>query len=94
MEKRIIEDINNLLTQLFQKMKEAGYEWDAEQKELKKIEQTPMWSEEDEVRLTSTIQKLEYAKSLDAYNEYGKDSIIKNIDWLKSLKERIRRTDQ
>lgn len=44
------------------------------------------WSEDDEVRLTSTIQKLEYAKSLNAYNEYGKDSIIKNIDWLKSLR--------
>lgn len=33
---------------LFQKMKEAGYEWDAEKKELKKIEQNPAWSEEDE----------------------------------------------
>lgn len=31
---------------LFQKMKEAGYEWDAEKKELKKIEQKPTeWSE-------------------------------------------------
>lgn len=39
MEERIIKDINNLLTQLFQKMKEAGYEWDAKKKELKKIEQ-------------------------------------------------------
>ena len=30
---------------LFQKMKEAGYEWDAEEKELKKIEQKPTeWS--------------------------------------------------
>lgn len=33
---------------LFKKMKEAGYEWDAEKKELKKIEQKPVWSEEDE----------------------------------------------
>jgi hypothetical protein len=32
---------------LFQKMNEAGYEWDAEKKELKKIEQKPAWSEED-----------------------------------------------
>lgn len=37
MEERIIKDINNLLAQLFQKMKEAGYEWDADVKELKKI---------------------------------------------------------
>lgn len=38
MEERIIKDINNLLTQLFQKMKEAGYKWDSENKELKKVE--------------------------------------------------------
>ena len=37
MEERIIKDINDLLAQLFQKMHEAGYEWDAEKKELKKI---------------------------------------------------------
>ena len=30
---------------LFQKMKEAGYEWDAEKKELKKIESKTAWSE-------------------------------------------------
>lgn len=40
MEERIIKDINNLLAQLFQKMKEAGYEWNDEKKELKKIEQS------------------------------------------------------
>lgn len=28
--------MNDLLTQLFQKIKEAGYEWDEENKELKK----------------------------------------------------------
>ena len=44
MEERIIKDINDLLTQLFQKMKEAGYEWDAAKKELKKIEQKSYWS--------------------------------------------------
>ena len=33
---------------LFQKMKEAGYEGDAEKKELKKIERNLAWSEEDE----------------------------------------------
>ena len=32
---------------LFQKMKEAGYVWDAVNKELKKIEQKSAWSEED-----------------------------------------------
>lgn len=37
MEERIIKDINNLLAQLFQKMHEAGFEWDAERKQLKKL---------------------------------------------------------
>lgn len=32
---------------LFQKMKEACYEWDADKKELRKIEQKPAWSEDD-----------------------------------------------
>ena len=33
---------------LFQKMKETGYEWDVEKKELKNIEHEPAWNEEDE----------------------------------------------
>ena len=37
---------------------------------------------EDDVRRRSTIQVLEYARSLDAYNQYGKADIDKNIAWL------------
>ena len=37
---------------------------------------------EDDVRRRSTIQVLEYARSLDAYNQYGKVDIDKNIAWL------------
>jgi len=37
---------------------------------------------EDGVRRRSTIQVLEYARSLDAYNQYGKADIDKNIAWL------------
>ena len=33
---------------LLQKMKETGYEWDADKKELRKIEQKSAWSEKDE----------------------------------------------
>lgn len=36
----------------------------------------------DEVRRRSTIQVLEYARSLDNYNQYGKADIDKNIAWL------------
>ena len=35
---------------LFQKMKEAGYEWDAEKKELKKIEQPKLTEFEDAIK--------------------------------------------
>ena len=37
---------------------------------------------ENDVRRRSTIQVLEYAKSLDDYNQYGKADIDKNIAWL------------
>ena len=37
---------------------------------------------EDCVRRRSIIQVLEYARSLDAYNKYGKADIDKNISWL------------
>ena len=70
---------------LFQKMREAGYEWDTEKKELKKIEQKPVeWSEEDERHLNSII------KRTIAYGDSSVYGLIKDdIDWLKSIKERI-----
>lgn len=37
---------------------------------------------EDGVRRRSIIQVLEYARSLDVYNQYGKADIDKNIAWL------------
>lgn len=44
-------------------------------------------NKEDDVRRRSTIQVLEYARSLDAYNQYGKADIDKNIAWLKKQGE-------
>lgn len=40
---------------LFMTMKEAGYEWDSEKKELKKIADKSSWSEEDESMRTRCI---------------------------------------
>ena len=48
---------------LFQKMKEAGYEWDEEKKELKKIELDPAWSEEDEEMYKEVLTDIIYAKN-------------------------------
>lgn len=44
-------------------------------------------STEDDVRRRSTIQVLEYARSLDAYNQFGKADIDKNIAWLEKQDE-------
>ena len=44
-------------------------------------------SKEDDVRRRSTIQVLEYARSLDTYNQYGKADIDKNIAWLEKQSE-------
>lgn len=53
---------------LFQKMKEAGYEWDAEKKELKKIEQESTWNEKIKGlnELETYILSLVPNRSLDA----------------------------
>jgi len=72
---------------LFQKMKEAGYEWDAEKKELKKIEQKTVWSEEDEKNWQGVIDEIKANKS------NAPDCDVKTYDrflsWLESLKQRL-----
>ena len=71
---------------LFQKMKEAGYEWDAEKKELKKIEQKPAWSEEDEKKLLCVCAWIkDYPRIADFKDEMY--TVANNyINWLKSLR--------
>jgi len=60
---------------LFAKMKEAGYEWLEETKELKKIEQKPAWTEGDEKQLNDIIELL--------------PNLTNRHNWLKSLKDRV-----
>jgi len=83
---------------LFNKMKEAGYEWDGEKKELKKPQRIvsaeakeamydkPAWSEEDENFMFDTISNL--AELKDRYGA-GYGNVGKCIDWLRNLKERV-----
>ena len=65
---------------LFKKMKESGYEWDADAKKLNKFEQKTDsgWSEEDERMLNHIIGYL-----------HSGDDFQTGIDWLESLKQRI-----
>ena len=67
---------------LFSKMKEAGYKWDAEKKELKKIEQKPAWSGEDIEMLNSAISFVEHSINLSSGGN-GKYNVL---SWLKSLR--------
>jgi len=63
---------------LFQKMKEAGYEWDAEKKELKEIEQKLVWSERDEKLLNDAISLADECDDIELR------------DWFKSLRPQNR----
>lgn len=74
---------------LFQKMKESGYEWDAEKKELKKIEQKPAWSEEDEKERKRVVGLLEGWLSTFKETCYAEDCKC-GIAWLKTLKQRMK----
>lgn len=73
---------------LFKEMKEAGYEWDAKKKELKKIEKKPAWSEENERMYQETIDWFE--KKCFPYALESENPARESINWLKSLKERLK----
>ncbi len=66
---------------LMKAMADAGYTFDFEKKELKKIEQKPACSEEDETVLNNLIYALANDRIRNDRDEY--------ISWLKSLKERV-----
>ena len=68
---------------LFEKMHEAGYEWN-DKKELRKIEQ---WSEEDERNLQGVIDEIEANKNQAP--DYDLATYDRFLSWLKSLKGRV-----
>ena len=80
---------------LFKKMKEAGYKWDAEIKELKEIEQEPTeWSEEDEnnLYLTTKAVEREYSGELFLNPKIVNEQVgigRKLINWLRSFENRV-----
>lgn len=71
---------------LFQKMKKAGYEWDTNKKELKKIEQASAWSEDDE----EIHRKCICAMRASACGFPEEEKFVEQVDnWFKSLKDRV-----
>lgn len=77
MEERIIKDVNNLLTQLFQKMKEAGYELDGEKKELRKIELAKNESEEE----LSDFEAALFSAFSDGWQQYLHGEEVDMAQW-------------
>ena len=71
---------------LFQKMKEAGYEWDYNKKGLRKIEkQKPIeWNEEDEEMLQALVS------GIGCYTYFSGIQSEDIVNWLKSLKQRFK----
>ena len=76
---------------LFQKMKEAGYEWDAEKKEMKKVEQKhAAWSEEDERFADKIVCVMKSSANGFPQEEAFVDEVDKWLkNKLKSLKDRV-----
>lgn len=70
---------------LFQKMKEVGYEWDSENKVLRKIEPNPAWNKEDERMLNRLIKYFDWRNGY----YFNEDEYVEVEDWLKSLKDRM-----
>lgn len=71
--------------------KEAGYIWDAEKKELKKIEQKSAWSEEDEKMLEKIDTDLYLYEGKVRYgrDKDGADTIKKHREWFKIFKNKV-----
>ena len=68
---------------LMKAMADAGYEFDFKEKVLKKIEQKPAWSEEDE-ELCNVLMNI----CGGPHDEMDRRPWAKCINWLESLKER------
>ena len=74
----------------FAVMREAGYEWDAEHKQLKKIEQKPNgWSEEDEEIRNFVTNIFKDSQRNGVSETIMPEQFDKIFNWLKSLKNRV-----
>lgn len=77
---------------LMKAIADAGYTFDFDKKELKKIEQKPAWSEEDELIVAKILCicndfERSFESSLSS-TKVIKEDVDKIDNWLKSLKER------
>ena len=68
---------------MFQKIKEEGYKWDAEKKELK--HKPAAWNEEDELNFRRALYYVNYYQTHEADTKEAKEC----FDFLESLKDRV-----
>ena len=74
--------------QLEKAMADAGYTFDFEKKKLKKVEQKPAWSEEDESMLNDIMHNIHFAET--HRNVTGSSAMEKEqVNWLISIKDRV-----
>lgn len=71
---------------LFQKMHEEGYEWDDKQKQLKKIEQKPAWSEE-QIKVLNEVINFAADHGSMHWNDFIYHVLISIREQLKKLTE-------
>ena len=77
---------------LMKAIADAGYTFDFDKKDLKKIEQNPAWSEEDEIRLKHILHLLDVKDDKRYILRFGLNSLQKlekDIAWLRFLKDRV-----
>lgn len=70
---------------LFQKMKEAGYEWSDEEKELKKIKQS-----NEDVNMCEAVKDVLVNNTMSGSD--GRVVYSEEIEWLESLKKKLTET--
>ena len=72
---------------LMKAMADAGWEFDFEKKELKKVEQKSIkWSKEDEEHIESILKRLDGMCKKGATFTETRFAVNQDMDWLKSLK--------
>jgi len=71
----------------FEKMDEAGYQWNAEELKVEKIERKQEWSEEDEAGLSDVLWAIEQARTI-AKDENDMGNLWCAEKFAKSIKDR------
>lgn len=79
---------NEQRERFFAAMHDAGYEWDADKLELRKIEQNPAWSGEDNTYYDDICEILINLIHSDIA-KVNKDVVQRDLNWFTSLRDQV-----